>query len=355
MPYTLRRKPLRIVDAPPEVAALPTEGDAAVPSLPPVRSRSGRVLREVRSEARLEMSRGLRSTLDPLDALLAPSGPEIRPPSGSRANLDALSSANSFEAVLRVYYRNLASSELEAMLMLCEPILTEAVRKQWICDLKARCHEQIRTAFFMADDDGSGGLSLEEFSSAVALHRGEAALGGTSNAASAFSASASINAACGGGASSSSAAGSSSNAHVGGGAEEVSAEMRALFLAGDRDGNGVLDEDEFYELVSTSAELRKSFAHILALGSRKRADAKKFEHMLMFDAPYSPASHAIVSPSGKRHRPNLTDLHKLRSSELDHKAPDGTDDVDELGRLERAVAPFREAGGRRATKARVVP
>ena len=45
----------------------------------------------------------------------------------------------------------------------------------------------------------------------------------------------------------------------------------------------------------------------------------------VFEKPYSPMSHSVISPSGKRHRPNLSDLrrvrHGVRPSELEGQVP----------------------------------
>ena len=41
----------------------------------------------------------------------------------------------------------------------------------------------------------------------------------------------------------------------------------------------------------------------------------------VFEKPYSPMSHSVISPSGKRHRPNLSDLRRVRPSELEGQVP----------------------------------
>jgi len=358
-------KPLRARCAPPpprpasSPSRLKTRGDDAA-VLPPVRTHGGRALSEVRSSARLT-TRGLtRPAADqPAAAVEAPAtttagggaaagAPVLSEPSGASGGprpsaSDILDSATSFEAVLRVYYRSLTVTELEAMLVLCAPVLQEAIRRQWIADLKERCHEQIRAAFFMADEDGDGGLSLHEFAAAVALHRGERRLAADAGAGSSTDAH--------------SAAAAAADAAD---AEETDEELQALFALGDRDGNGLLDEDEFYDLVSTSAHLRASFGYILAVASARRATRKAHEHALgariidhwkphrprapfsrkvgrqladrgahamrlplvaVFEKPYSPMSHSVISPSGKRHRPNLSDLRRVRPSELEGQVP----------------------------------
>ena len=366
------RRPPATADA----SALPpctTTADGAnhAAALPAVRTtHGGRPLSEVRSSARLSTSLGgLGKAVVAHNRLFeAGTASTSRPITASSALAPlGVEQASSFEAVLRLYYRHALPTEIDAMLRVAVPALEAARAKAWVDDLKARCHEQVcrpharprpaaprrldpgpapprrllppcccpgrtfmgvavslsarvgrvqvRQAFFMGDSNGDGGLSIAEFAAAVALHNGR---GG--------------HAAAGAGADGGAEGGAEGALlEEGGGDEERAAAMdrqaaaahpalAALFAAGDKDGNGLLDEEEFYELVSRSAELRESFRHILALGCAKRARAVERQHALVFHGPYSPQSHSVISPSGRRRRPNLTNLRKVQAVELGEQA-----------------------------------
>lgn len=60
--------------------------------------------------------------------------------------------------------------------------------------------------------------------------------------------------------------------------------LRALFNAADKDGNGLLDEHEFLDLVSHSTELRGAFRQILRLGCEKRTSMDQERQAVIFKA-----------------------------------------------------------------------
>jgi len=92
--------------------------------------------------------------------------------------------------------------------------------------------------------------------------------------------------------------------------------LQALFAAADKDGNGVLDEEEFLNVVSHSVELRGAFDRILQLGCEKRASMAQKRQAVLFRGPFSPNSHSAISPSGRRYRPSLYNLRRVRPGEV---------------------------------------
>jgi hypothetical protein len=68
-------------------------------------------------------------------------------------------------------------------------------------------------------------------------------------------------------------------------------------------GDGVLDLDEFVDLVATSAVLRPAFGHILAAAKAKREQDEYERLSSIFRNP-----NELSSPSGRRRRPCLFDL-----------------------------------------------
>jgi len=179
---------------------------------------------------------------------------------------------SSFEAVLKMYYKN--PEQIEAMLAFAQPEFVRIERKRWVRRMRECCTDQIRQAFLMGDGDGSGGLSLTEFLAAVETHAG-------------------------GGAAS----------------KERVTKLTAAFAEADADGNNVLDFDEFLELIARHPVLVDSFEQILAIGCEKRRRLEEYRQTIIFRSCISPTTHAAVSPSGRRRRPNLYDLrlaHEVR-------------------------------------------
>ena len=219
---------------------------------------------------------------------------------------------------MQVYYHKSTKDELEAMLSAAAPVYDEARRHQWIGDCKARSLALIRQAFLAGDDDGDGGLSISEFAEAVALHKGERhpdriksdRIGSAelhkgerhpdrSSAADRSSASRPV-----------SSPARMHRQHAASSSADALAPpvvdplvdpwVKALFAAADTDGNGVVDEEEFVELVSHHAELRESFDHILTLGCKRRAAIEE-AHLAQFQQRRA---------SGRRQRPALSHLRK---------------------------------------------
>jgi len=179
---------------------------------------------------------------------------------------------HSFEAVLKMYYKT--PEQVEAMLTFVEPEFVLVERKRWIRRMRESCTDQIRQAFLMGDGDDDGGLSLDEFLAAVETHAGK----GAAN-------------------------------------KERVAKLTAAFAEADVDGNGTLDFDEFLELVARHPVLVDSFEQILAIGCEKRRRLEQYRQTIIFRSCMSPTTHAAVSPSGRRRRPNLFDLrlaHEVR-------------------------------------------
>lgn len=183
-------------------------------------------------------------------------------------------SCDSFEAILRLYYGSADPKQIEAMLALVTPEFGRLERTRWVRRMRENCTEQIRQAFLMGDDSGDGGLDMNEFIAAVELHSGDGPAG----------------------------------------TPRIDA-LKAAFAAADRDGNGVLDFDEFLELVATHPMLVASFEQILVVGCERRRRLEEFRQTIIFRHAISPTTHATVSPSGRRRRPNLFDLraaHEVR-------------------------------------------
>ena len=199
---------------------------------------------------------------------------------------------------MQVYYHKSTKDELEAMLSAAAPVYDEARRHQWIGDCKARSLALIRQAFLAGDDDGDGGLSISEFAEAVALHKGErhpdrSSAADRSSASRPVSSPARMHR--------QHAASSSADALAPPVVDPlVDPWVKALFAAADTDGNGVVDEEEFVELVSHHAELRESFDHILTLGCKRRAAIEE-AHLAQFQQRRA---------SGRRQRPALSHLRK---------------------------------------------
>ena len=177
----------------------------------------------------------------------------------------------SFEAVIRLYFRRAREVEIEQMLTLCEPAYEALERRRWIARMRRTATDEIKQAFYAGDGDGSGMLSLAEFSEAVALHRGERH--GVAQRAG------------------------------------VTGELEAAFKRADHDGNGLLDFDEFLEFVASNPGFVKSFDAILTIGSKRKARQEESRKSLIFRSCISPGSHCVVSPTtGRRRRPSLFDL-----------------------------------------------
>lgn len=193
--------------------------------------------------------------------------------------------APSFEYVLRKYYRTASSDVIEAMLQSGEPLMEEAISKAWKSEMREHRSEAIRQAFVTGDADGDGGLCLTEFREVVALHRGKRC---PSRSASA------------------------SHGRMDAAEQD---ELASIFCAADRDGNGVLDFDEFLDLVSSQAELRRDFEKIVQLGCARRQLLGHKRTGLVFRSAISPSTHSVISPSGRRRRPSLFDLRPVHEGE----------------------------------------
>ena len=88
-------------------------------------------------------------------------------------------------------------------------------------------------------------------------------------------------------------------------------DLRALFQAADKDHNGVLDLDEFVELVSTSKRLAQHFVQILE-AARERRERVEYDRLSRIFRTVP----AEASPSGRRVRPSLSDLRALKEVSL---------------------------------------
>ena len=239
--------------------------------LPPV--SDPRTLNKARRLNRAKSSGGLPSLLEQeaRQERAAMLDPFSKPPVKSQASY--IETAASFEALLRMYYRSASGDEIEAMLTCAAPAMEEARRKAWVENMRANCSAQIKQAFLMGDSDGDGKMDLDEFSAAVAVHRGERD-------------------------------------------SDQPPQFQAIFQAADRDGDGQLDFDEFIELVSKQREMRSTFDQILALGSRNRLRLEEHRQALLFRHAISPSSHSIISPSGRRRRPTFCDLRSVHEVKL---------------------------------------
>ena len=193
--------------------------------------------------------------------------------------------APSFEYVLRKYYRTASSEVIEAMLQSGEPLMEEAISKAWKSEMREHRSEAIRQAFVTGDADSDGGLCLTEFREVVALHRGKRR---PSRSVSA------------------------SHGRMDAAEQD---ELTSIFCAADRDGNGILDFDEFLELVSSQAELRRDFEKIVQLGCARRQLLGHKRTGLVFRTAISPSTHSVISPSGRRRRPSLFDLRPVHEGE----------------------------------------
>jgi len=199
------------------------------------------------------------------------------------ADATAVEQLQSFEALLRTYYRSASRAEMEAMLTLVTPSMVSMERRRWVVETKAKHERAIRTAFLMSDEDGDGALSLQEFANAVAIHRSEGTLPKQS-----------VN-------------GSGPNGSVG---TLSDAELESVFHAHDKDRNGKLDLEEFLDVVGSHPSLAASFESILRHGVTKRIRMEERKLQTVFRSTWSisPSSRGILSPSGRRRRPSLFDL-----------------------------------------------
>ena len=173
------------------------------------------------------------------------------------------------------------------MLACAQPMMDEAVRKRWLHEMRQTCSEAIRQAFMMGDENGDGSLSLHEFCEAVALHRGERCPSRAAHAG-----------------------------HRGRISAVERDELEALFRVADRDGNGVLDFDEFLECVSRQDALRNDFDQILQLGCARKQLLAEHRQAIVFRSQISPKTHSAISPSGRRRRPSLFDLRPMHEVQL---------------------------------------
>jgi len=93
---------------------------------------------------------------------------------GLTSDCFSLEGADSFEAVLRCYFRTVSPEELEAMLTLAEPAIKWAMeadaRRRWIKEQRA-LYNQILNAFPNEKDNTVGELCVDSFVEAVGLHR----------------------------------------------------------------------------------------------------------------------------------------------------------------------------------------
>lgn len=261
----------------------------------PLRSSSSGLLRPASCNVLLGR-RSHGSTTSSLPSLAGPSqrqrasSANLRPSVGTvdasvSAAVSVKTSALSFEKVLRLYFRHADDRERQAMLSLVEPHMTRLGKKRWIRRIKREHTEKIRMAFLMGDKDGDGMLSLAEFADAVALHRGERP--GAREEAPALS------------------------------SQVVSLEELArIFAAGDKDGNGQLDLDEFLELVASHPKLMHSFEDVLSVAVQRKRDAEQARLTKIFKRAISPTSRGIASPSGMRRRPTLADLRSMHEVKL---------------------------------------
>ena len=167
----------------------------------------------------------------------------------------------SFERVLHLYYPHASGDELQAMLCLIAEPLAALTNGMWAESAKKTFGEEIRKAFAKVDKDGSGGIDVSEFASAV-----EAA--------------------------------DISEQHV-----------REIFEAADANGDGVLDMNEFLNLISTSSVLRPAFGDIMKEAKDKRQRDEYQRLSVIFRDPADVMS--AHSPSGRRRRPNLSDLRNV--------------------------------------------
>ena len=170
----------------------------------------------------------------------------------------------SFEALLKLYYRSATHSELKAMADLVTPEMSALVQGKWVARTKSEHSSEIVQAFRKLDTDGSGGIDIEEFVSAVNESRAPLDEG----------------------------------------------RVRSLFAEGDKDKNGQLDLDEFIQLLSKSAELVDAFGDILKVAIERRH--RKEEHRLATFLKHP----TICSPSGRKRRPSLFDVRRLEDIEV---------------------------------------
>lgn len=191
------------------------------------------------------------------------------------ADATAVQQLQSFETLLRTYYRSATRAEMEAMLTLATPSMAAVDRRRWVAKTKATHERAIRMAFLMSDADGDGELSLQEFADAVAIHRREGTLPNGPN-----------------------------------GRILSDAELEAVFHAHDKDRNGQLDLEEFLDVVGSHPSLACEFEGILRHGVIKRIRMEERKLQTVFRSPWSisPSSRGILSPSGRRRRPSLFDL-----------------------------------------------
>ena len=84
--------------------------------------------------------------------------------------------------------------------------------------------------------------------------------------------------------------------------------VRSLFEAADKNGDGVLDIDEFVDIVSTSACLSSSFGAILGAAREKREREEIERLSVIFRSPTK-----LSSPNGSRRlRPSLSHLRSAQ-------------------------------------------
>jgi Ca2+-binding EF-hand superfamily protein len=199
-----------------------------------------------------------------------------------------LPDAGTFMDVLRLYYPTFTTSTLEMMTKDAKAGIDAIDRRAFISSAKGSYADRMRLAFSKSDKDGSGGLSVDEF--VTAIQRCGAQPPGFSRDRPA-----------------------------------TRDDLAAMFKDADEDGNGLLDFDEFLELCARQTWLVSAFERIVDAGVRHKLRSEEARLSAIFRHPVSPRSRLVLSPtSGRRRRPSMFNLRT-------------TDEVaDTLARAERA-------------------
>lgn len=177
----------------------------------------------------------------------------------------------SFVDVLRLYYPHFSRPTIELMISDAQPGMDAIDRKTFIARAKGSYADRLKLAFFKADKDGSGGLSIDEFVIAIKATGAQPA--------------------------------GRSSAHP-----LSEADLRGIFSGADLDGNGILDFDEFLELCAHQPWLVTAFDRIVELGVRRKLREEETRLTTIFRHPVSPLSRMVRTPNGRRYRPGLFDL-----------------------------------------------
>jgi len=179
-----------------------------------------------------------------------------------------------FSETLKLYYPYFSRETLDLMIADAKPGMDAIDRRAFIALAKGTYTDRLNLAFERADKDGSGGLSIDEFSAAVQA---------TGAQPPGRSASYPIS----------------------------ERDLKDLFLAADADGNGVVDLDEFLDMCAHHPWLVKAFDRIVELGVKRKLKAEEMRLLQIFRHPVSPLSRCIRSPKGSKFRPGLFDLRTV--------------------------------------------